>query len=171
MSPAAGPAGQAPLQSLTAACLERDLGKRWQQLRAKLNTDRFISFMALEVLLNHRDGYCLAKNNFRIYQDLNTGKILFFPHGMDQLFGKADASLLPGMSGLVAKSIMEIPESRQLYKQRLQAIATNVRQVADLKKTIQQKSALLAPALSRQERREWCPLYRSNTRVKTEMAF
>src|SRR5439155_403236 len=82
---------QGDLKALAAAAREPDLRQRWQDLQKILDLERFISFMAMEVMTGHRDGYCLARNNFRIYHDLDTDKIIFLPHGMDQLFGKADA--------------------------------------------------------------------------------
>src|SRR5207248_5641745 len=121
-----GPNDQPDLKTLTAAAQESDLRERWRRLEQVLDVERFVSFMAMEVITGHRDGYCLARNNFRIYHDLDTDKIIFLPHGMDQLFGKADAPIQPQMSGLVARAVLEIPEGRQRYRQRLASLLTNV---------------------------------------------
>ena len=43
----------------------------------------------------HRDGYCLARNNFRVYHDVDSGRFVFFPHGMDVLFGNPRAAIEP----------------------------------------------------------------------------
>ena len=67
------------LRTLAAAVVEPDPDRRWRRLEAVLDTDRFLAFMAMEVMLGHRDGYCLARNNFRVYHDLDTGKVVFFP--------------------------------------------------------------------------------------------
>ena len=103
------------LKALAEAILEPDPVQRLSKLDNALELDRFIRFMALEVMLCHRDGYCLARNNFRVYQDLDTGKMVFFPHGMDQLFGSADLPWIPHMAGLVAKAVMETPEGKERY--------------------------------------------------------
>lgn len=63
--------GRAALKALAAAAKEPDLTARWSRLGSVLDVDRFISFMAMEVMLAHRDGYCLARNNFRLYHDLD----------------------------------------------------------------------------------------------------
>ena len=84
---------QAALKALATAAREPNLRQRWQLLEQILDLERFVSFMAMEIMLCHRDGYCLARNNFRIYHNPGTGKVMFFPHGMDQLFGKADAAI------------------------------------------------------------------------------
>src|SRR5207244_1709630 len=117
---------QFELKMLAAAAREPDLPRRWERLQQVLDVERFLSFMAIEIMACHRDGYCLARNNFRIYQDRDSGKIVFFPHGMDQLFGKADASIQPHMHGLIARALLETPEGRQGYRQRVALLLTNV---------------------------------------------
>jgi spore coat protein H len=113
------------LEALAAAA-EEPLGTRWQTLKRNLDVDRFITFMAMEMLTGHRDGYCLARNNFRVYHDVDSGRMMFFPHGMDQLFGYAKLPILPRMNGLVARSLMDLPEGRQQYRDRCGALLTNV---------------------------------------------
>ncbi|TMP97186.1 MAG: hypothetical protein E6L09_13700, partial [Verrucomicrobia bacterium] len=117
---------QRDLEALAAATREPDLGRRWQRLEHTLELDRFVTFMALEVMICHRDGYCMARNNFRIYDDPETGRMVFLPHGMDQLFGKADLPWKPHMAGLVARSALETPEGRQRYEAQFRSIFTNL---------------------------------------------
>jgi hypothetical protein len=144
--------GRASLRALASALGERDPVKGWQAVRNVLDVDRFCSFIGLEVMLNHRDGYCLGKNNFRLYHDSSTDRFVFLPYGMDQLFGKANATLLPQMSGLVAARMLEFPEGRALYKLRLQQLATNIFQVGELEKKIDSRASFLKGTMSRQER-------------------
>jgi hypothetical protein len=113
---------QAPSQSRAAlhhlghAVLEPDPAIRWQRLQALLDVDQFLRFMSLEVMLCHRDGYCLARNNFRLYEDVDTGKLVFFPHGMDQLFGIPELPWAPHMAGLVGQAVLAVPEGRRRYR-------------------------------------------------------
>lgn len=109
--------GRAALHRLAEAALERDKTMRWQRLSESLNLDQFIRFMALEVLVGHRDGYCLARNNFRVYQDPDSGKMIFFPHGMDQLFGRAELPWKPHLAGLVAQAVMDTQEGQVRYRE------------------------------------------------------
>ena len=102
--------------------------------------------MAMEVIAGHRDGYCLARNNFRIYRDSGTGKILFFPHGMDQLFGIANNLIEPKMSGFVARGLLETPQGRQAYRERFTYLLTNVFNVSNLIQQANQTLARLRPA-------------------------
>src|ERR1044071_614705 len=95
-----------------------------------LDLDRFISFMTMEVLIGHWDGYCLTRNNYRIFHDRAADKLVFLPHGMDQLFGLrrslADGSVLPQMRGMVATGVMQTTSGRQRYLARMNYLATNI---------------------------------------------
>jgi hypothetical protein len=91
-----------------------------------LDVDRFLTFAALEVMLWHWDGYVLARNNFRIYHDVDAGRMVFLPHGMDQMFSNTDGPILPEFRGLVASSLLEIPEARRRYVALVGQLMTNV---------------------------------------------
>jgi hypothetical protein len=118
-SSGSGPSGGVDLQILERATQQPDLAQRWRELSGLLDVDRFMTFMAMELMMGHRDGYCLAANNYRLYHDPGTDRFVFIPHGMDQLFGQRAFSLLPSMGGAVARGVMEIPQARRLYRQRL----------------------------------------------------
>ena len=142
-----GPGDRSDLAAVAAAALETDLTKRWARLQRTVDMERFISFMAMEILLGHRDGYCLARNNFRIYQDVDSGRMIFLPHGMDQLFGNARALMEPRMNGLVARAVMETPEGHAAYRARCAALLTNVLRTPRMEQTIDRALARLEPAL------------------------
>ena len=114
------------LALLTEACREPELLRRKERLQQLVEMDPFLTFMALEVMLSHRDGYCLAANNYRVYQNPETGKLIFLPHGMDQLFGLSDLPLRPHFGGAVAQALMEIPEFRQSFRERANQLFTNL---------------------------------------------
>jgi hypothetical protein len=145
-----GPDDRSDLEALADAALEPDLPRRQQRLGRTLDVDRFFSFMAMEILLGHRDGYCLARNNFRVYQDLDSGRMVFLPHGMDQLFGNPRAMVQPMMNGLVARALMEGQEWRVAYRSRCTMLFTNVFQLGRINELIDKTLARLQPALSRE---------------------
>jgi len=149
----AGPDDRADLKAITSVLAEPDLEARWRRLEQVLDVDRFISFMAMEVMAGHRDGYCLARNNFRIYHDPGLDRLVFLPHGMDQLFGKADAPMLPLMNGLVARALMETPEGRSRYQARFAFLLTNVFKVEILTALTDVRVKELLPALDRNSAR------------------
>jgi spore coat protein H len=136
------------LGRLVAAAQERDPHTRWQQLQSLLDVERFASFMAMEVLTCHWDGYSLARNNFRVYNDPGTGKLVFLPTGMDQLFGNPALTWRPQMAGLVARSLMEIPQGRDLYEARFRQLLSQSLKPGVIQDGIRQQLLLLRPALS-----------------------
>ena len=138
----------ARLQSLADAVLDPNPTTHWQRLEQILDVDEFVKFMAMEVMIGHRDGYCLARNNYRIYQDIDSCKMVFFPHGMDQLFGNPDATWLPHMSGLTAKAVMETPEGARQYRATFSNLFTSVFQASPLQARVDQIVAGLRPVLT-----------------------
>jgi hypothetical protein len=135
------------LDALSAAALEPDPRQRWPRLQATLDVERFLSFMALEVMLAHRDGYCLARNNFRVCHAPATGRTVFLPHGMDQLFGSSPALIEPRMNGLIARAVLETPEGREAYRRRFGFLLTNVFDPPALHRRIDAVSPALRKAL------------------------
>src|SRR5204863_106019 len=93
-----GPGSFRPLEdrpAFTAAVRETDLQQRLAAVNKTLDLDRFISFIAMEVIVCHWDGYALNRNNFRIYHDRAAGKLVFFPQGLDQTFQRQNIPALP----------------------------------------------------------------------------
>ncbi len=146
------PEDQSDLRELVEAAQEEDLHRRFERLQQLLDIDRFVRFIAMEVLVCHWDGYALNKNNYRVYHDMDTNRIVFFPHGMDQMLGvmMADATLRirPQMQGLVARSLMETSEGRRLYYARLSEFNRTLLIPETLTNRIQQWAARVEPVLA-----------------------
>jgi hypothetical protein len=140
--------GRASLKALAAAALEPDPARRWARLQQTLDVERFVAFMAMEVILCHRDGYCMARNNFRVYRDLDTGKVVFFPHGMDQLLGSADSPCRPFMAGLVAQAVLDTPEGNARYEAALHCLFTNLFKTEVLVQRVERLTRELRPFLT-----------------------
>src|SRR5687768_15598414 len=121
------PRDKSRLLALGKAAHEPDLAVRLQALEKTLDIDRFLSFMAMEMILWHWDGYTMHRNNFRVFHDRSKDRMVFIPQGMDQMLNKRDKSVMPQQpGGLVARSVLEIPELRQRYRVRVAEIATNI---------------------------------------------
>jgi len=148
-----GVADGSDLRRLASAAAQPDLSARWNQLADVLDMDRFLTFMAMEVLLGHRDGYCLAKNNYRLYHDPAMNRFVFLPSGMDQLLGRAAFPLQPRMTGFIANSVLETSHGRKAFRERLATLFTNSFQVRMLTNQVRQWAAALEPNLSRSEAR------------------
>jgi hypothetical protein len=117
-----GPTDRSDVKAVVAACREGDPAKRWERLAQVVDIDRFLSFMALELMTCHWDGYCNNRNNYRYYFEPTSGKIHFFPHGMDQMFADPNASILNVPGAMVAGAVMSNPEWRGLYRDRLEEL-------------------------------------------------
>ena len=162
------PVGNAEaLRALVNAALEPDSAQRWKGLNSALDMDRFLTFMSLEIMLGHRDGYCLARNNFRVYHDLDGGKIVFFPHGMDQLLGSPDLPWQPNLSGLVARAVMTTPEGKQKYSERFGILLTNQFNVAAMTSRVDELVQELRPGLNK---RDWTQIKDAAAIVKERIA-
>jgi hypothetical protein len=139
------------LEALAGAALDPDATNRWPRLERALDVEKFVDFMAMEIMVGHRDGYCLARNNYRVYCNLDSGKVIFFPHGMDQLFGNPAASWRPRMTGLVAKAVMETAEGKRQYRAAFSSLFTNIFHAQALQDQVDQVIARLRPALTDSE--------------------
>src|SRR5262249_36204758 len=64
-----GPLDRHDLVALTAACAEADPARRRAALEQCVDIERFLTFMALEALVGHWDGYVSNQNNWRVYFD------------------------------------------------------------------------------------------------------
>jgi hypothetical protein len=110
------------LRELADACEEIDPLKRHQMLEGVLDVDRFFTFLACETMVAHWDGYATNRNNYRIYHDRKTGRLVFLPHGMDQLFQRPEHSLY-GNNSLVALALtINNPADRKRYLDRVAEI-------------------------------------------------
>ncbi len=149
-----GPAdddAQADLKALADAAEETDHDLRWRRLNAVLDMDRFLTFMSLEVMLGHGDGYSMNRNNFRVYHDMEGGKIVFIPQGMDEILGSAALPWKPQMAGLVARAILETVEGRKLYRERFQCVFEGYFRPETLSRRVDELLDALRPALEGSE--------------------
>lgn len=143
-------ARRADLKALVAATTETNHTLRLERIRQTLDLERFIDFAALEMLTWHWDGYVMKKNNYRVYHDPGSGRLVFFPHGMDQMFWDANAPVIPRAQqaeGLVARAIFETAEGRRLYQERAALILTNIFTAERLTNHLNQLQNRIRPAL------------------------
>jgi len=133
--------------ALAEAAAEPDLSKRLERLKKILDVDRFLSFIAMDVMLWDWDGYAMNKNNWRLFHDLETDKMVFIPHGLDQMYWKPTGSILPSMNGLVAKAVIEIPELRARYFERIKQLRKTVYNVEAMTNRVNELSAKISPVL------------------------
>ena len=139
---------ESDLKALASAAQEPDPSKRWERLNKALDMDRFISFLALEVLVWDWDGYLMNRNNYRIYHDPSNDRMVFIPHGMDQMFWDANGSIRPNINGLVANAVIQTPEGNRQYRQRLTELFRDVYRLDVLTNRVEQLRARNRPAIA-----------------------
>jgi len=117
-----GPDDHSDLKVLLEACRAPDPDDRWKRVEELLDVDAFITFMAMELMTCHWDGYSQNCNNYRIYFNPTDKKAHFLPHGMDQMFGDPGASILDYPGPIVSSTVMQHPEWRAKYRERVKAL-------------------------------------------------
>jgi hypothetical protein len=145
------PEDRSRLTELLAAVRETNAAARLEQIERVLDVDRFLTFAAMEVILAHWDGYAMNRNNYRVFHDLDSDRLLFLPHGLDQMFGiwrsTPTSTITPMMKGVVARAVIQSPEMRRRYLDRIGFLITNVFDVAALTNRVQELTAKVQPAL------------------------
>lgn len=117
-----GPDDRSDLQALRDACADPDPAARAKRVAALVDVDKFIDFMAMEMMTCHWDGYSFSKNNYRLYFDPQTKQAHFLAHGMDQMFGDPNASVLDHPGATVATAVMQNSDWRKKFRTRLKEL-------------------------------------------------
>src|SRR5439155_5791687 len=76
-----------------------------------------------------------------------SGKAVFFPHGMDQMFQNPGDALSPGWGGLAARAVIETPEGKKRYIARLKEMTAKYFVLTDWYKRIDEMTARAKEAL------------------------
>ncbi len=129
------PKNNSGLKALVTAMRQRP---DFARLEKVLDVDRFISMVVMEMMLCHWDGYSLNRNNWRIFHDLESNRMVFIPHGLDQLFGlggqfNPGSPLMPlNAQGDVTRAVLATQEGQARYRERFAEIYTNVFRAEDI---------------------------------------
>ncbi len=135
--------------ALTTALFETDMNQLLPGIVKWLDMDLFLTHLALDTLTWNWDGYAMNRNNYRLYHNRDTGKFQFIPHGMDQMFKHPYGDIYPRHKGLAAQSVMQLPQIRQQYFQRMRKLFGTVFQPEHLIHRIEQLTAVVDPELKK----------------------
>lgn len=142
------PADRAAIKQLMQACGEGDVKKRWEKLDQILDVDAFLSFMAMESILCHWDGYNFNRNNYRLYLNADSGKFVFFLHGMDQMFGDVNAPVIRDSGSMVGNAVFSNPLWKAAYRDRVEKIYTDVLTAVDWPSRVVEEGKKVQAALA-----------------------
>ncbi len=136
------------LKKLAEAVQNADPSGRYQRIAKVLDTERFFSFLAMSVLTSYKDGYAQACNNYRVYHNPLTERMVFIPAGMNEMFEEPRSSILPTFKGMVAKAVLETPEGKEKYLARLEELSQTVFRPEQLAKRLDELQSKIQPALA-----------------------
>ncbi|MBI2892320.1 MAG: CotH kinase family protein [Deltaproteobacteria bacterium] len=129
----------------------------YDEIREIVDYDRFLTFSAIESILNHWDGYTYAPNNFRIYHDPSTDLFTFIPSGLDQVFlGDIDfwGDGLWGPRPIMGRRCLENPDCRDDFAGRLEEMVTLFEDL-DQGRRAQELYDIVAPSVLADPRKEY----------------
>jgi cysteine-rich repeat protein len=116
-----------------------------EALKPKLDLDGFIKGFAIDAIAHHWDGYSfLIINNYYMYNNPATGKFLFMPHGMDQLFQDVNFDVDTWPKGRLSQRVRTIPALDAQFHDSIVSVLQTAWDVPYLLKRIDQVTAIIA---------------------------
>jgi spore coat protein CotH len=94
-----------------------------------VDIDAFMTYWAMEVILDHWDGYANNRNNFFFYHDPTSDKVHMIPWGIDALFTGRQRSTRPKSvfaCGHMAWRLYDAPDTQALYLAKLEELLGSV---------------------------------------------
>ena len=129
-----------------AQALQKPDDKLVDALASVLNIDRYITFWALEALVNHLDGYGADRNNFYVYFDpTDADRAVFIPWGADKTF-LGDFSLNRYLTADLPRRLSHIPAIATRMENELERLLDEVWDEAALLESIDRYSAQVKSA-------------------------
>jgi hypothetical protein len=124
------------------------------RLEELVDLDGFMRFWAVEKVLEHWDGYANNVNNFFLYDDPATSRLVFAPAGTDQItvpdpFSSVRPPVSVYSTGAVANRLYGIAETRQLYVAKIREVLDRAFREDDLLSEIDRMQGVIAPVLVR----------------------
>jgi hypothetical protein len=142
------------LRRLAAAARDPNPANRFEGVAKLIDMDRFEKMLAIEAIVVHWDSYDQNRNNYRIYHDPSTDKLVFIPHGMDLTYGgdRIRNSLFPQMIGVAARAVMIAPEERRRHLERVREYYTHTLNPESILARVSRLEQSVASAVAEVER-------------------
>jgi hypothetical protein len=124
------------------------------KLAGLIDLERFYSLWAAEKVLEHWDGYANGANNFYVYDDPKSGRLVFIPSGTDQIFAfEPWATDMPPVSvyarAMLSVRLYHAPDARARYVAKLREVLDTAFKESELLRETDRMQALIWPVLQR----------------------
>lgn len=156
-------------EAVAAALALEDPDASWAALSRWVDPQRLADFTAAEVVAGHRDGYAMARNNYRYCLDPETGRVVFLPHGMDQVFDPPGLPWRPEAAGKAVRTMFRSGAGSALYAERFRERFARVADAAALDAFVVAANRRLLSAMSPAERpaqQARCDEFRERVRAR-----
>lgn len=147
-----GPDNKADLRQLHKAAMESDEETRLKKLNEILDIDKFITLSALQFLFDDWDGYIRNHNNYRIYHDPTSGKFVFLPHGMDQMFQNPNNGIVQSPNSIMGRQVFSMPTMRAKLMERISELTNTVFTTAAVNEVLAPPQKRIAEALAERKK-------------------
>lgn len=164
------------LANLRNSLRESDPARRLERVGGILDVERFTTLTAIQVLVDDWDGYVRNRNNYRIYHDPGSDRLVFMAHGMDQLWRNPRSGFAPRLSGQVANRLFAIPEMSERLAARMKELTNSVYNAAFVDGIFQKARERLLRAYEAERRPEerqrvLAAMQDTRDRIRTRMAL
>ncbi|MCX6904215.1 MAG: CotH kinase family protein [Verrucomicrobia bacterium] len=139
---------QTGLAKLAEVAREGNPNERTKKLGTLLDLDGFLSFLACEVFTGHRKGYMLDRNNYRVYHDPVSNRMVLMPDSLEDLFTKFNSPLAPECKGILARGVLESSEGQRLYRERMTKLLASAFKPEPLQSRVTDLAGKIRPALA-----------------------
>lgn len=148
----ADPDDRSDLTAVVAVLDQDPSSASWAELQALVDMDAFLTYMAVEAMVWHWDGYTTS-NNYRVYHDPRTGRFFFLPWGTDQTwvdewYGPFDAG------GRIFRWCMAYEPCVEAYTEKMVVVADTL-DATDVAGQMNGLLGMLAEDIAADPRKEW----------------
>jgi hypothetical protein len=132
--------------------LEADDAVVVERLEAVLDLDRFRRFWAIETLTGNWDSYSGNTNNFYVYHDPTSDRLVFLPWGTDTAFtggsvvDSYNQTLTVYATGALANRLYNLPDERRRFRALLGELNDTLWNTAELEARLDELAALSTDA-------------------------
>jgi hypothetical protein len=143
-------ADQSDLRALAHAAALTNRTQRIEALDRVLDSEQFLNFLAVEMILANWDGYAFQQNNYRLYHNPSSGRITFIPHDLDNTFFESGMCLMPPRNGVLTAALLDRPEERQAFRSRVERLAPRLLDPKLIKERVDASVARLGQGMTSQ---------------------